>query len=79
MDASQNVNISSGPEKTIQEVDKVDHDRISISISRKAYDILVEHTKQLNEEKPDTQKTFTIEEVLDEEIILLFGDGWKID
>ena len=79
MDTSQNVNISSGPEKTIQEVDKVDHDRISISISRKAYDILVEHTKQLNEEKPETQKTFTIEEVLDEEIILLFGDGWKID
>lgn len=79
MNALQNVNNSPGPEKTIQEVDKPDHDRISISISRKAYDVLVEHAKQLNEEKPDTQKTFTIEEVLDEEIILLFGDGWKID
>jgi hypothetical protein len=79
MNALQNVNNSPGPEKTIQGVDKPDHDRISISISRKAYDVLVEHTKQLNEEKPDTQKTFTIEEVLDEEIILLFGDGWKID
>ena len=77
MNALHNVNNS--PEKTIQEVDKPDRDRISISISRKAYDILVEHTKQLNEEKPETQKTFTIEEVLDEEIILLFGDGWKID
>jgi hypothetical protein len=77
MNALHNVNNS--PEKTIQEVDKPDHDRISISISRKAYEILVEHTKQLNEEKPDTQKTFTIEEVLDEEITLLFGDGWKID
>jgi hypothetical protein len=79
MNALQNVNNSPIPEKTIQEVDKPDHDRISISISRKAYDVLVEHTKQLNEGKPDTQKTFSIEEVLDEEIILLFGDGWKLD
>ena len=79
MNALQNVNNSPSPEKTIQEVDKPDHDRISISISRKAYDVLVEHTKQLNEGKPDTQKTFTIEEVLDEEITLLFGDGWKLD
>jgi hypothetical protein len=78
MNALQNVN-NSPPEKTIQEVDKPDHDRISISISRKAYDVLVEHTKQLNEGKPDTQKTFSIEEVLDEEIILLFGDGWRLD
>jgi hypothetical protein len=79
MNALQDVNNSPSPEKTIPEADKVDHDRISISISRKAYDILAEHTKQLNEEKAGTQKKFTIEEVLDEEIILLFGDGWKIE
>jgi hypothetical protein len=50
---------------------KVDDDRISISISRKAYDALVEYTKQLNQEKPEAEKLFTVEEVLDEEIIFL--------
>jgi hypothetical protein len=64
---------SSGQENTIQGVNKVE-DQISISISAKAYDILLEHTKQLNRENAETQNPFTIEEVLDEEIILLFGD-----
>ena len=64
---------SPGQENTIQGVNKVE-DRISISISAKAYDILLEHTKQLNRENAETQNPFTIEEVLDEEIILLFGD-----
>jgi hypothetical protein len=56
---------------------KVDDDRISISISRKAYDALVEYTKQLNQEKPEAEKLFTVEEVLDEEIIFLFSNKWK--
>lgn len=56
---------------------KVDDDRISISISRKAYDALVEYTKQLNQEKPEAEKLFTVEEVLDEEIIFLFSNEWK--
>ena len=71
---NNNNNYSSpGQENTIQGVNKVE-DRISISISAKAYDILLEHTKQLNRENAETQNPFTIEEVLDEEIVLLFGD-----
>jgi hypothetical protein len=56
---------------------KADDGRISISISRKAYDALVEYTKQLNQEKPEAEKLFTVEEVLDEEIIFLFSNKWK--
>jgi hypothetical protein len=49
-----------------------------MSISRKAYDALVTYTKQVNEKNTDIQKKpFTIEEVLDEEIIFLFSDEWK--
>jgi hypothetical protein len=78
MNPLQNIGSSAGQEKMVQEVDKVDNndDRISISISRKAYDVLVELTNQLNKEN-ETQKPFTIKEVLDEEIILLFSDEWK--
>ena len=61
----------------MQEDGKVDDDRVSISISRKAYDTLVEYTKQLNQEKPEAEKSFTVEEVLDEEIIFLFSNEWK--
>jgi hypothetical protein len=81
MNALRNIHNSqtSEPANTIQELNKVDDhaDRISISISRKAYDALVKHTKQLNEENPEYKEPFSIEEVLDEEIILLFDDGWK--
>jgi hypothetical protein len=49
-----------------------------MSISRKAYDALVTYTKQVNEKNTDIQKKpFTIEELLDEEIIFLFSDEWK--
>lgn len=76
--------INGSPEQkkiiTMQEVDKVDKedddDRISISISRKAYDALEKYTKQLNQGESGSQKPFTIEEVLDEEIILLLSDEW---
>jgi hypothetical protein len=65
-------------QKTMQEIDKEDGDRINVSISRKAYDALVTYTKQVNEKDNDIQKKpFTIEEVLDEEIIFLFGEEWK--
>jgi hypothetical protein len=58
-------------------VDKNDDERINISISRKAYDALDKYTKELNERESNNQKPFTIEEVLDEEIIFLFSDEWK--
>jgi len=62
----------------MQELDKEEGDRINMSISRKAYDALVTYTKQVNEKNTDIQKKpFTIEEVLDEEIIFLFSDEWK--
>jgi phosphorylcholine metabolism protein LicD len=61
----------------MQEDGKVADDRISISISRKAYEALVEYTKQLNQENQEADKSFTVEEVLDEEIIFLFSDEWK--
>jgi hypothetical protein len=65
-------------QKTMQEIDKEDGDRINVSISRKAYDALVTYTKQVNEKDNDIQKKpFTIEEVLDEEIIFLFSEEWK--
>jgi hypothetical protein len=67
---------SPGQENTIQGVNK-DDDRVNISISSKAYNILLEHTQQLNRENAETQRPFTIEEVLDEEIILLFGDEYN--
>ena len=51
--------------------------RVSISISKKAYDALVQHAKQITAENPETNKPFTIEEILDEEILLLFSDNWK--
>jgi hypothetical protein len=64
----------------MQELDKEEGDRINMSISRKAYDALAAYTRQVNEKNNDIQKKpFTIEEVLDEEIIFLFSDEWKKD
>lgn len=82
----ENDGISSSPEQeeiiTKGKVDKVNdnhNDRVSISISRKAYDALEKYTKELNEGEYGSQKPFTIEEVLDQEITLLLSDEWKID
>ena len=59
----------------MQETDRGDGDRINLSISRKAYDVLVEYTRQVNEKTNDTEKKpFTVEEVLDYEIVFLFSD-----
>jgi|SRR5215216_301243 hypothetical protein len=77
--------INSSPEKgkiiPRQEIDKVDKndlgERINISISRKAYNAVEKYTKELNERESSNQKPFTIEEVLDEEIIFLFSDEWR--
>jgi hypothetical protein len=71
-DASKQEQHTSRDDKKIN-----DGERISISISKRAYDVLVQHTKQLTKENPETQKPFTIEEILDEEILLLFSDDWK--
>jgi hypothetical protein len=75
-DYNNNNHSSPGQENTIQGVNK-DDDRVNISISSKAYNILLEHTQQLNRENAETQRPFTIEEALDEEIILLFGDEYN--
>jgi hypothetical protein len=78
--------IDSSPEHekiiTKEKVDKVNenhNDRVSISISRKAYDTLEKYTKELNEGEYGSQKPFTIEEVLEQEITLLLSDEWKKD
>ena len=84
----ENIGISSrSPEqekiiKTKEKVDKENekhNDRVSISISRKAHDALEKYTKELNEGEYGSQKPFTIEEVLDQEITLLLSDEWKKD
>jgi hypothetical protein len=69
---------------TNEKVDKVienenEGDRVNISISRRAYDALETYTRELNEGEYGSQKAFTIEEVLDEEIILLLSDEGKKD
>lgn len=69
---------------TKEKVDKVienedEGDRVGISISRRAYDALETYTRELNEGEYGSQKAFTIEEVLDEEIILLLSDEGKKD
>ena len=55
------------------------HERVNISISRKTYEALEKFTKELNERESTNNRSFTIEEVLDEEMILLFSDDWKTD
>src|SRR5918995_503648 len=63
------------PKHEINVIDKNDDERINISISRKAHD--EKYTKESNERESNNQKPFTIEEVLDEEIIFLFSDEGK--
>ena len=64
---------------TNQENKNVNEVRVNISISKRAYDVLVKHAEQIAQNNPQTQKPFTIEEILDEEILLLFDDDWKED
>jgi hypothetical protein len=70
--------VSKREESTTRDSMKVNEERVSISISKRAYDALVQHAKQLTKENPETQKPFTVEEILDEEILLLFSDNWKL-
>jgi len=63
-------NIDDSPKK--DELDENDDVHVNITISRKAYAALEKYTKELNQREPGNHKPFTIEEVLDEEIILLF-------
>src|SRR5918995_5089825 len=65
------------PKQEIDKVDKNDDECINISISRKAYNAVEKYTRELNERESSNQKPFTIEEVLDEEIIFLFSDEGK--
>ena len=55
---------------------KNEDERIKISISRKAYYALEAFTKEFNQKHPSNKKPLTVEEALDEEILLLFSDEW---
>jgi len=55
---------------------KNEDERIKISISRKAYYALEAFTKEFNQGQPSNKKPLTVEEALDEEILLLFSDEW---
>jgi predicted RNA-binding protein (virulence factor B family) len=63
--------------KVNEEHVKVNEERVNISISKTAYEALVKHAKQITERNPETDEPFTIEEILDEEIMLLFNNDWK--
>ncbi len=65
------------PMQEIEKVEENDDQRINISISRKAYDVLEKFTKELNQRESGSKKPFTVEEVLDEEMLLLFSDEWN--
>jgi hypothetical protein len=65
-------------EQESNEIQK-EHERVNISISRKAYEALEKFTKELNERESTNNRSFTIEEILDEEMILLFSDEWKTE
>jgi hypothetical protein len=78
----KNVNGSQEEKKIILErdTDKVeenDDQCINILISRKAYNALKKFTKELNQGESSNKKPYTVEEVLDEEILLLFSDEWQ--
>lgn len=64
----------------LQENNKVkqnEDERITISINRKAYYALEAFTKAFNRGQPSNKKPLTVEEALDEEILLLFSDEWS--
>jgi hypothetical protein len=78
MDPLHNIGSSvSKNEVTVEEHVKVNEERVNVSISKRAYDALVKHANQITERNPETDKPFTIEEILDEEILLLFDNDWK--
>jgi len=78
MDPLHNIGSSvSKNEVTVEEHVKVNEERVNVSISKRAYNALVKHAKQITERNPETDKPFTIEEILDEEILLLFDNDWK--
>jgi hypothetical protein len=78
MDPLHNIGSSvSKNEIRVGEHVKVNEERVNISISKTAYDALVKHAKQITERNPETDEPFTIEEILDEEIMLLFNNDWK--
>jgi hypothetical protein len=78
MDPLNNIGSSvSKNEVRLGEHVKVNEERVNISISKTAYDALVKHAKQITERNPETDEPFTIEEILDEEIMLLFNNDWK--
>ncbi|MGA9149512.1 MAG: hypothetical protein WBZ36_02955 [Candidatus Nitrosopolaris sp.] len=63
-----------------QENNKVkqnEDERITISISRNAYYALEAFIKEFNQGQPSNKKPLTVEEALDEEILLLFSDEWS--
>jgi hypothetical protein len=75
-----NGNLEEEKIKPKQENDKPkrnDDGRINISISRKAYCAFEAFTKEFNQGQAGNKKPFTIEEVLEEEILLLFSDEWR--
>ena len=65
------------PKQEDNEVKQNEDERINISISRKAYYALEAFTKQFNHGQPSNKKPLTVEEALDEEMLLLFGDEWS--
>jgi hypothetical protein len=78
MDPLHNIGSSvSKNEIRVGEHVKVNEERVNISISKTAYEALVKHAKQITERNPETDEPFTIEEILDEEIMLLFNNDWK--
>jgi hypothetical protein len=78
MDPLHNIGSSvSKNEVRVGEHVKVNEERVNISISKTAYEALVKHAKQITERNPETDEPFTIEEILDEEIMLLFNNDWK--
>lgn len=64
------------PKQENNNIKQNEDERITISISRKAYYALEAFTKEFNQGQPSSKKPLTVEEALDEEILLLFSDEW---